>query len=111
MQTNAEANVDMNMPDTKQVVQVSRRVLVQITGSIDHFNRTGMEAATWTPINGKIGEVFGVNEVFETTPDQGMTSAALQSAVVHKITVLHQKSDFPGMTTFDDACSGCANVY
>jgi len=88
MQTNAEANnVDISMQDQKQVVQVNRRVLVQITGSMDHFNRTGIEAATWTPINGKIGEVFGVNEVFETTPDQGMTSAALQSAVVHKITV------------------------
>ena len=83
------------MSDTKQVVQVTRRVLVQITGSMDHFNRTGIEAATWTPLSGKTGEVFGVNEVFETTPDQGMTAAALQNAVVHKITCLQQKNDFP----------------
>ena len=80
------------MSDSKQVVQVTRRLLVQITGSMDHFNRTGIEAATWAPINGKIGEVFGVNEVFEQTPDQGMTAAALQNAVVHKITCLHQVS-------------------
>lgn len=78
--------------EKKQVVNVSRRVLVQITGSMDNFNRTGMEAATWTPINGKIGDVFGVNEVFDTTPDQGMTAAALQNAVVHKITCLQQKN-------------------
>lgn len=97
MQTDTETTgADMTNPVEKQVVQVSRRLLVQITGSIDHFNKTGIEAATWTPINGKIGEVFGINEVFENTPDQGVTAAALQNAVVHKITVLHQNNSFPG---------------
>ena len=83
------------MTDKKEVVTVTRRLLVQIKGSMDHFNRTGIEAATWSPISGKTGEIFGVNEVFETTPDVGMAAAALQSAHIHKITVLEQKNDFP----------------
>ena len=95
MQTNADSTADVSMADNKQIVQVNRRVLVQITGSIDSFKKTGMEAATWTPIQGKVGEVFGVNELFEHTPDQGLTAAALQNAVIHKITCLQQKNGFP----------------
>lgn len=88
-------------PENKQVVQVNRRLLVQITGSMDHFNRTGIEAATWTPIQGKLGEVFGVNDVFDTaTPDQGMIAGALQNAVVHKITCLHQKNGMMSASLF-----------
>ena len=57
MQAVTDTGSDMTMSaEKKQVVNVSRRVLVQITGSMDNFNRTGMEAATWTPINGKIGD-------------------------------------------------------
>ena len=81
--------------ENSEVVTVSRRVRVNITGSIDKFNRTGIEAATWTPVSGKQGEVFGVHEMFDTTPDATVTSAALQNAVVHKITCLQQHNDFP----------------
>lgn len=72
--------------ENSEVVTVTRRVRVNITGSIDKFNRTGIEAATWTPVSGKQGEVFGVHEMFDTTPDASVTAAALQNCVVHKIT-------------------------
>ena len=89
-------DADVSMPNPqKEIVQVTRRLLVQIKGTMDNFNRMGQEAATWKPINGKVGEIFGVHDVFETTPDAGTTAGVLQNAVIHKITVLEQKNDFP----------------
>ena len=81
--------------NSKEIITVSRRILVQITGSMKQFEEQGKQAATWSPINAKVGDVFGVHDIFETTPDQGTTSAVLQSAVIHKICLLEQKNDFP----------------
>jgi len=80
---------------SKEIVTVARRILVQITGSLNKFNEQGVQAATWQPMNTKVGDVFGVHDIFETTPDQGTTAAVLQSAVIHKICLLEQKNDFP----------------
>lgn len=55
-------------------------------------------------MTGKLGEVFGVNEIFETQADIGATAAVLQSAVLHKITVLEQKNDFPVSLGVSIAC-------
>ena len=61
--------------NSKEIITVSRRILVQITGSMKQFEEQGKQAATWSPINAKVGDVFGVHDIFETTPDQGTTSA------------------------------------
>ena len=89
------ADINTSSSENSEVVTVTRRVRVNITGSIDKFNRTGIEAATWTPVSGKQGEVFGVHEMFDTVPDATVTAAALQNCVVHKITCLQQHNDFP----------------
>ena len=86
---------DISMQPEKEFVQVTRRMLVQVKNTLGELNRMGHEAATWKPMNHKVGEVFGVHDLFEATPDAGTAAAALQSAVIHKITVLEQKNDFP----------------
>lgn len=79
----------------KQQYLITRRFNVHISGSLDRWNREGSLAASWTPANGKAGEVFGLNDVFESTPDAGLAASVLQSAVLHKLTVLETKNSFP----------------
>ena len=79
---------------TQQYI-ITRRFNVRISGSLDEWNKQGSLAATWTPINGKAGEVFGIHDVFESRPDAGVAASVLQSAVLHKLTILEQKNDFP----------------
>lgn len=79
----------------RQPFMITRRFHCQINGSIHQFSSTGTESATWTPLNGKFGDVFGVNDCFQTQPDQMTTAAMLQNAVLHKVTVLEQKNEFP----------------
>jgi hypothetical protein len=86
---------DASVAPQKEVVQITRRLLVQVKGTMDNFNRMGTEAATWKPVNGKMGEVFGVHDCFESVPDAGTTAGVLQNAIIHKITLLEQKNEFP----------------
>ena len=74
---------------------ITRRFHAHIRGSMDKFSKGGVEAASLTPINGKSGEVFGIADVFDSNGDAGMSSSALQNAVLHRITVLETKNDFP----------------
>jgi hypothetical protein len=82
-------------PASSQQYIITRRFNATIRGSLDQFAKAGSEAATWSPQTGKLGDVFGVSEIFETQADIGATAAVLQNAVLHKITVLEQKNDFP----------------
>ena len=97
---------ELSVPSTDSVrtgeqYLVTRRFNVNIRGSMHQFAGSGQEAATWSPINGKVGEVFGVSDIFEVTPDIGTTAAVLANSVLHKVTVLETKNEFPlnlGMT-------------
>lgn len=89
MQTQEEA------PASSQQYLITRRFTATIRGSLDQFSKAGSEAATWSPQTGKFGDVFGISEIFETQADIGATAAVLQNAVLHKITILEQKNDFP----------------
>ena len=92
----AEASASLESTEApKQQYLITRRFNVHISGAISDWNTHGSRAATWTPVNGKHGEIFGINDVFESQPDASTTAAVLQSAVLHKLTVLEQKNDFP----------------
>ena len=92
----AEASASLESTEApKQQYLITRRFNVHISGAISDWNTHGSRAATWTPMNGKHGEIFGINDVFESQPDASTTAAVLQSAVLHKLTVLEQKNDFP----------------
>ena len=74
---------------------VTRRFAVNIRGSLMQFGGSGQEAASWAPINCKVGDVFGISDIFESTPDIGTTAAVLANSVLHRVTVLETKNDFP----------------
>ena len=88
--------------DTAEVVQspsqtyeITRRCLVTIRGSFAQFGSSGQEAASWTPVNGKVGEVFGISEIIDQGADSGFGSTLLQNAVLNRVTLLESKNDFP----------------
>ena len=74
---------------------ITRRLCVEINGSMQQFSKSGHDAASWSPSNAKIGEILGVSDVFDNNPDIGTTATCLQNAVLHKITCLEVKNDFP----------------
>jgi len=39
--------------------------------------------------------VFGLSGIFESSPDLGTTTSALQAAVIHRVNILETKNDFP----------------
>ena len=88
--------------DTAEVVQspsqtyeITRRCLVTIRGSFAQFGSSGQEAASWTPVNGKVGEVFGISEIIDQGADSGFGSTLLQNAVLNRVTLLESKNYFP----------------
>ena len=78
-----------------QTYEITRRCLVTIRGSFQQFRSSGQEAASWTPVNGKVGDVFGISEILDSGMDSGFGSTLLQNAVLHRVTVLESKNDFP----------------
>lgn len=66
-----------------------------IRGSFSQFGSSGQEAASWTPVNGKVGEVFGISEILDQGADSGFGSTLLQNAVLNRVTLLESKNDFP----------------
>ena len=74
---------------------IKRRLSVDVTGSLQQFAKSGPDAALWAPNNAKIGEILGVSDVFDSTPDAGQTAQCLQNAVLHKVVCLEHKNDFP----------------
>ena len=78
-----------------QTYEITRRCLVTIRGSFQQFRSSGQEAASWTPVNGKVGDVFGISEILDNGTDSGFGSTLLQNAVLHRVSVLESKNDFP----------------
>jgi hypothetical protein len=93
METDTSMSVTNNHP--REQVVLTRRLQVMIRGNMEKFATAGTESASWTPINGKSGDVFGVADVFDAAPDMGTTTSVLQSAVIHRVRVLETKNDFP----------------
>jgi len=91
----AGIHLDAPVSKAKEQYLVTRRFAVQIRGSLSGFAGAGQQAATWSPINGKVGDVFGISDIFESTPDVGTTAAVLANSVLHRVTVLETKNDFP----------------
>ena len=85
-------NAAAHQPETHIV---TRRLNVHIRGNLAGFQKAGQAAASWAPVNGKAGEVFGVGDVFDTTPDAGTTASVLQNAVLHSVKVLEARNEFP----------------
>jgi hypothetical protein len=46
-------------------------------------------------VNGKVGEVFGISEIIDQGSDSGFGTTLLQHAVLHRVSVLECKNDFP----------------
>ena len=52
-------NAAAHQPETHIV---TRRLNVHIRGNLAGFQKAGQAAASWAPVNGKAGEVFGVGD-------------------------------------------------
>ena len=91
-------------PATKEPVIFTRRLMTNIRGSMEKFATGGVNTASWTPVNGKAGDVFGVSDIFDSAPDVGTTAAVLQSAVIHRVRVLETKNDFPLQVGINISC-------
>ena len=74
---------------------IKRRLSVDVTGSLQHFVKSGPDAALLAPNNAKICDILGVSDVFDNIPDVGLTAVCLQNAVLHKVVWLEHKNDFP----------------
>ena len=75
---------------------VTRRFYASIRGSLAQFGSSGQDAASWTPVNGKVADVFGIGEIMEQNcADPNTGSAMLQNAILHRISILESKNDFP----------------
>ena len=74
---------------------LTRRLNVQINGTLHQFANGGQEAACWTTQNGKINDIMGITELLDGTGDQASSTALLANALLHKVTVLETKNDFP----------------
>lgn len=86
-------NPSQSRPNTQTI---SRVVQMRIRGSMDGFEKTGSNAASWQAANGKLGEIFGVNDVFDRDNlDDSVTAAALQGAVIEEVELLSVRNDFP----------------
>ncbi len=73
---------------------ITRRFNAQVRGSFQSFSASGPDAASWTPLNGKHGDVFGVSDYIHHA-DGVDSNTVLQNAILHKITLLEVKNDFP----------------
>ena len=62
---------------------------------MEQFQRTDRDAVSWYPANGKHGDIFGVNDIFEAGIDSNTAVGALRNALIHKITILEHRNDFP----------------
>ena len=74
---------------------LTRRLNVHINGTLHQFANGGQEAACWTTQNGKINDIMGITELLDCTGDQASSTALLANALLHKVTVLETKNDFP----------------
>ena len=74
---------------------ITRRLHAVIRGSLQQFSATGQESACWGTQNGRIGDIMGLTEILDGTGDQASATAMLQNALLHKVSVLEYKNEFP----------------
>jgi len=74
---------------------LTRRINLGIRGTLHQFANGGQDAACWTTQNGKINDIMGITELMDGTGDQASTTALLANALLHKVTLLETKNDFP----------------
>jgi hypothetical protein len=74
---------------------IKRRLNAVIRGSLTQFANAGQEAACWSTQNGRIQDIMGISELLDGTGDQASTTALLQNALLHKVTLLEYKNEFP----------------
>ena len=63
--------------ESSKINKQTRRLCVEINGSMQQFTKSGHDAASWCPNNAKIGEILGVSDVFDNNPDVGTTAGCL----------------------------------
>jgi hypothetical protein len=68
---------------------------VKIRGTLHRFANGGQEAACWSTQNGEINDIMGITELLDGTGDQTSSTSLLANALLHKVTVLETKNDFP----------------
>ena len=81
--------------DVRQPTVIRKRIHCKITGSVDDFIKLGSDAATWSVQNGKSGEVFGLNDLCDNTLDHELAASTLSNALLHRVTVLEHKNEYP----------------
>ena len=74
---------------------IKRRLNAVIRGSLTQFANAGQEAACWSTQNGRINDIMGITELLDGTGDQNSATALLQNALLHKVTLLEYKNEFP----------------
>jgi len=105
------------MPPDSSGTVLTRRLNVTIRGTLHQFANGGQEAACWTTQNGKINDIMGVTELLDGTGDQASTASLLANALLHKVTVLETKNDFPlGLGVYlscvpNKECTRTGNAY
>jgi hypothetical protein len=85
--------VDLKSQDTSNVLV--RHVNATIRGTLHQFANGGQDAACWTTQNGKVNDIMGITELLDGTGDQASSTSLLENALLHKVTVLETKKDFP----------------
>ena len=96
---------------------LTRRLNVAIRGTLHQFANGGQEAACWTTQNGKINDIMGITELLDGTGDQASSTALLANALLHEVTVLETKNDFPlGVGVYlscvpNKECTRTGNAY
>lgn len=86
-------NFPTDGPAKKQYV-ITRRLNVCITTSLSELQKD-RGTDMWAPLNGRVPRVFGINGIFQCEADDNTSAQMLQNAILHKVTVLEQKNEFP----------------
>lgn len=74
---------------------ISRRLNCIIRGSFHNFAQSSTDAVSWSPLDGRVGDVFGISQLLEHSAETTDASTLLQNALLHRITLLEVKNDFP----------------
>ena len=75
---------------------LTRTLCVQISGNLSQLAMSGPQAATWSLMDKKAPEVFGLTSEFhEEDGDLSGLTNQLRTALIHEVNVLEHKSTFP----------------
>lgn len=76
-------------------IRIRRRIHIHISGTMANFHKQGDMSATWHPREGKIAEVFGLDDAFENSVDHTTATSTLRTAMIISANMLEQQSTFP----------------